>query len=97
MEHQKDFVTWMHLIPDPRIPGMVRYPLCELLLVALIGSLCRLDDWDEIVWFADEQLDWFRKLLPFNNGIASAKTFRTVFRMIDHEAFSGAFIAWSQQ
>lgn len=97
MEQKKDFATWMSVVPEPRIPGMITYPLPELLLVALIGTLCRLDDWDEIVWFAKEQLDWFRKFMPFNNGIASAKTFRTVFRMIDHEAFSDAFIAWGKQ
>jgi len=97
VEQRKDFVTWMSVIPEPRVPGMVMYPLPELLLAALVGGLCRLDDWDEIAWFASEQLDWFRKFLPFENGIASPKTFRTVFRMIDHEAFCDAFIAWASQ
>jgi predicted transposase YbfD/YdcC len=97
MEHKKDFFTWMSVIPEPRVPGMVIYPLGELLLVALIGALCRLDDWDEVVLFSRQHIDWFRKLLPFKNGIASAKTFRTVFRMINHEAFSDAFIAWGRQ
>jgi predicted transposase YbfD/YdcC len=97
MDQKKDFITWMSIVPDPRIPGMVTYPLPELLLVALVGSLCRLEDWDEIAWFAKEQLAWFRKFMPFNNGIASPKTFRTVFRMIDHEAFCDAFITWASQ
>ena len=59
-----------------------------------MGTLCRMEDWDEIVYFAEEQVDWLRRFLPFANGIASAKTFRTVFRALDHGAFSETFTAW---
>jgi len=94
MEEPKDFISWIGIVPDPRIVGMVTYPLGEILLVALVGTLCRMEDWDEIVYFAEEQLEWLRRFLPFGNGIASAKTFRTVFRALDHGAFSEAFTAW---
>ncbi len=52
MEQKRDFIIWMNIVPDPRVPGMVIYPLQEPLLVAFVGTLCRLDDWDEIIWFA---------------------------------------------
>lgn len=94
MARPKDFVSWIGIVPDPRIVGMVTYPLGEILLVALVGTLCRMEDWEEIVYFAEEQLEWLRRFLPFENGIASAKTFRTVFRALDHRAFSEAFTAW---
>ena len=94
MEEPKDFISWIGIVPDPRIVGMVTYPLGEILLVALVGTLCRMEDWDEIVYFAEEQVDWLRRFLPFANGIASAKTFRTVFRALDHDAFSETFTAW---
>ncbi len=94
MEEPKDFISWIGIVPDPRIIGMATYPLGEILLVALVGTLCRMEDWDEIVYFAEEQLEWLRRFLPFENGIASAKTFRTVFRALDHGAFSEAFTAW---
>ncbi len=94
MEEPKDFISWIGIVPDPRIVGMVTYPLGEILLVALVGTLCRMEDWDEIVYFAEEQVDWLRRFLAFANGIASAKTFRTVFRALDHGAFSEAFTAW---
>jgi hypothetical protein len=70
----KDFVSWIGIVPDPRIVGMVTYPLGEILLVALVGTLCRMEDWKEIVYFAEEQLEWLRRFLPFENGVASAKT-----------------------
>ena len=90
----KEFMSLIRIVPDPRIEGMLTYPLGEILLVTLVGTLCRMEDWDEIAYFAEEQLDWFRRFLPFENGIASAKTFRTVFRALDHKAFSEAFTAW---
>jgi len=95
MNDPKDFISWIGIVPDPRIIGMVSYPLEEILLVALVGTLCRMEDWDEIVYFAEEQQEWFRRFLGFENGIASAKTFRTVFRALDHVAFSEAFAAWA--
>ena len=94
MEEPHDLISWIRIVPDPRVIGMVTYPLEEILLVALVGTLCRMDDWDEIVYFAEEQRDWFRRFLPFENGIASAKTFRTVFRALDHKAFSETFTGW---
>ena len=86
MEEPKDFISWIGIVPDPRIVGMVTYPLGEILLVALVGTLFRMEDWDEIVYFAEEQVDWLRRFLPFANGIASAKTFRTVFRALVQHA-----------
>ncbi|HEC14896.1 MAG TPA: transposase family protein [Rhodospirillales bacterium] len=94
MEEPKDFLSLIRIVPDPRILGMVTYPLGEILLVALVGTLCRMEDWDEIVYFAEEQLEWLRRFLPFKDGIASAKTFRTVFRALEHKVFSEAFSAW---
>lgn len=97
MDEPMDFISWIGIVPDPRVLGMVTYPLEEILLVALVGTLCRMEDWDEIVYFAEKQQDWFRQFLAFDNGIASAKTFRTVFRALDHKAFSETFTAWVSQ
>jgi len=44
MEEPKDFISWIGIVPDPRIVGMVTYPLGEILLVALVGTLCRMED-----------------------------------------------------
>ena len=68
MEEPKDFISWIGIVPDPRIVGMVTYPLGEILLVALVGTLCRMEDWDEIVYFAEEQVDWLRRLLGDRGG-----------------------------
>ncbi|PWB95638.1 hypothetical protein C5689_00525 [Methylosinus sporium] len=38
----------MRIVPDHRIPGMVTYPLDEILLTALVGVVCGADDWDGV-------------------------------------------------
>ena len=40
------FLDHMRVVPDHRIPGMVIYPLDELLLATLVGVVCGADDWN---------------------------------------------------
>lgn len=42
------FLDHVRDIEDPRIPGMVLYPLEDMLLTALAGLLCRKEDFDGI-------------------------------------------------
>jgi hypothetical protein len=39
--------------------------------------------------------DWLRGFLPFANGIATAQTFRKVFRLLDSQALARSFAAWA--
>jgi len=43
-------------IDDPRVPGMVFYPLDEVLLSVLVDLLCRGEDFDEIEDICSELL-----------------------------------------
>jgi predicted transposase YbfD/YdcC len=63
----------------------------------LIGVLCRLEEWDEIVYFAEENIEWLRRFYLYENGVASEKTLRTVFSRIDQKAFAAAFTNWAGQ
>lgn len=58
MNEPKNLVEWLEEVPDPHIEKMTTYPLVELLFAALIGVLCRMKKWDDIVCFAEENLDW---------------------------------------
>ena len=61
-------------VEDPRVPGMVLYPLDEILLTVLVGVLCRAEDFDEIEDVGVELLDWLGRILPFKQGVAPAQT-----------------------
>ncbi len=70
-------------LEDPRYEGFVTYPLPEILLAALVGTLCGGEDWKEIVLFCGEKLDLLRQFLLYQNGIASPKTFWRIFELLD--------------
>lgn len=89
------FLDHMRIVPDHRIPGMVTYPLDEILLTTLAAVICGADDWEGVEEVATGALDWLRAFLPFENGIATAQTLRKVFRLLDPEALERGFAAWA--
>jgi len=89
------FLDHMRIVPDHRIPGMVTYPLDEILLATLVGVVCGADDWEGIEEVAEAALDWLRGFLLFTNGVPTAQTFRKVFRLIDTQALAKGFAAWA--
>jgi predicted transposase YbfD/YdcC len=88
------FLEHFSELEDPRYEGFVTYPLPEILLGALVGTICGGEDWEEIVLFCEEKLDVLRRFLPYEDGIASAKTFWRVFELLDSHAFAVCFAAW---
>jgi predicted transposase YbfD/YdcC len=89
------FLDHIRIVPDHRIPGMVTYPLDEVLLATLVGVVCGADDWEGVEGVATGALDWLRGFLPFANGIATAQTLRKVFRLLDTQALQRSFAAWA--
>lgn len=89
------FLDHMRVVPDHRIPGMLTYPLDEILLATLVGVVCGADDWEGIEEIARGTLEWLRGFLPFTNGVPTAQTFRKVFRLLDTQALARGFAAWA--
>ena len=89
------FLDHMRIVADHRIPGMVTYPLDEVLLATLVGVVCGADDWEGVEEVATGALEWLRGFLPFTNGIPTAQTLRKVFRLLDTQALQRGFAAWA--
>lgn len=89
------FLDHMRVVPDHRIPGMVTYPLDEVLLATLVGVVCGADDWEGVEEVATGALDWLRGFLPFANSVPRGQTLRKVFRLLDTEALQRGFAAWA--
>ena len=89
------FLEHIREVEDPRIAGMVLYPLDEVLLTTLVGLLCRAEDFDEIEDVCDELLDWLRRFLPFEQGIAPAQTLRRTLARLDPRRLEEVFAAWT--
>jgi hypothetical protein len=90
----ESFLDHIKVVEDWRVPRMTSYPLDEVLLTLLVELLCRMEDFDEIAMFREEQLDWLRRFLPFENGVAPAQTLRRVLWTLDPKALQGAFPSW---
>lgn len=91
-----NFDSYFSVIQDLRQQGKVLHKLIDILFIAVAGFLAGADDWDIVIMFAEERIDWFKKYLELPNGIPSVHTFRRVFRMIEPKQFEKCFILWTK-
>jgi predicted transposase YbfD/YdcC len=81
-------------LEDPRQSWKVVYPLPEILLVVLCGTLAGAEDFVEIQRWADRKLDFLRRLLPFSKGPPPHGTLNDVMNALPAELFPACFTAW---
>jgi len=82
-------------VTDPRLNRGTNYPLREMIFVALCGAICDCNSWVDIATFGRCKLAWFRKFLPFENGIPSHDTFTELFARLDTLEFYAALESWA--
>jgi len=78
-------------ITDTRQSCKVMYPLQEVLLLVVCGTICACDDYDDIVLWGETHLDFLRRLSPFHWGLPCADWLRVVMNRIDPALFSACF------
>lgn len=81
-------------LEDPRQAWKVLYPLSEILLFVLCGTMAGAEDFVEIERWANKKLAFLRRLRPFANGIPSHDTLNDVMNALPASLFSECFIAW---
>ena len=81
-------------LEDPREGWRVLYPLPEILLLVLCGTLAGMEDFVEIVLWGKERLDFLRRFLPFERGIPSHDALNDVLNALDAELFRSCFTSW---
>src|SRR5690349_20525292 len=101
MEHGREgtkpgFLQVFDELEDPRSRSCP-HRLDELLLVALCAITSGADSWVSVVDWGRMKLDWLKRWLPFDNGIASHDTFSRVFSLLDAKGFEACFIDWMHQ
>lgn len=93
---QAAFLYHFDNLEDPRIDRKKLYPLSEILLIVLSGSVCGTQSWRDLVLFGTEKLDYLRRFLPYKHGVPSKNTFARVLSALDPIAFKSCVIAWIQ-
>jgi predicted transposase YbfD/YdcC len=81
-------------LEDPRQSWKVLFPLPEILLVVLCGTLAGAEDFVEIRRWGQMHEACLRGLLPFEAGIPSHDTLNDVLNTVDGTLFAQCFTAW---
>lgn len=81
-------------LQDPRQAWKVVYPLPEILLIVLCGTMAGAEDFADIERWAKRKLDFLRRFLPFERGIPSHDTLNDVMNALPAALFSECFAAW---
>jgi predicted transposase YbfD/YdcC len=81
-------------VTDPRAQWRGAYPLPEVLLLVVCGTIASCDDYDDIVDWGEAHLTFLRRFLPYFHGIPCTDWLRTLMNRVDPEVFSACFMSW---
>src|SRR5260370_26046424 len=79
------------IIEDAREPHRVAYPLAELLLLAVCGTIADCDDYDHIAGWGATHLDFLRRFLPVYHGGPSGRWLTVMLNPGNPALFSACF------
>jgi predicted transposase YbfD/YdcC len=81
-------------LEDPRQSWRVIYPLSEIMLLVLCATLTGMEDFVEIKLWGEQRIDFLRRFLAYDRGIASHDTLNDVMNALDPVLFKTCFAAW---
>jgi predicted transposase YbfD/YdcC len=81
-------------LEDPRQAWKVVYPLSEILLIVLCGTMAGAEDFADIERWAKRKLAFLRRFLPFARGLPSHDTLNDVMNALPAKLFSECFTGW---
>ncbi len=82
------------VIEDPRQSHRVAYPMAELLLLAVCGTIADCDDYDAIGAWGESHLAFLRRFLPFYHGVPTGRWLTIMMNRINPILFSACFTSW---
>lgn len=82
------------VIEDDREPWRVAYPLPEVLLLVVCGTIADCDDFDFIAEWGEAHLDFLRRFLPYHHGVPTGRWLNALMNRIDPVLFSDVFVSW---
>lgn len=82
------------VIKDARPAHRVAYPMAELLLLAVCGTIADCDDYDAIATWGRTHLAFLQRFLPFYHGVPTGRWLTIMMNRIDPGLFSACFTSW---
>lgn len=93
-EALEEFKRLLGLVPDPRRPQGVRYPLKSVVIIALMAMVAGADDAQSMERWGKINEDWLKDFLKLPHGYPTQDVYLSVFAALHPESFSEMFIAW---
>lgn len=87
-------ISMFQSLEDPRVDRTKDYPLEEILFLVLSAVVSGVNFLTEVEKFGNAKLEWFRTILPYENGIPSHDTIGRVLGMLDPDALETMFASW---
>lgn len=84
----------LSVIADDRETHRVAYPLAEILLLAVCGTIADCDDYDAISDWGEAHLEFLRRFLPYHHGVPSGRWLTIMMNRVGPELFSACFEGW---
>ena len=84
-------------VRDPRRDHLKRFPLPDILVLAVAGMLAGCEDWVDMEDFGEQRAEWFKAQGLFAQGTPSHDTLGRVFRALDAVVVRTCFAQWVQQ
>ena len=71
----KSLADHLAAVPDPRKIRGQRHVLLDIIIIAILGTLSSVDDWEGIEEFAKDQEAWLRTFLELPHGMLPSYCF----------------------
>jgi hypothetical protein len=81
-------------VNDPRLNRTKKHNVIDIISKTIMATISGMQNWIEIVDWAETNEDWLKSFLELPSGIASHDTFGGVFSLINPESFQEAFNEW---
>ena len=81
-------------IEDPRPSHRVAYPLSEVLLLAVCGTIADCDSYEAIGMWGEEHVEFLRQFLPYYHGVPTGRWLTLLMNRINPALFSACFTDW---
>ncbi len=81
-------------LTEPRVERTRYHDLIDIVVIAICGTICGCDSWEDLPRYGKAKFQWLRTFLRLPNGIPSADTFARVFQRLDPSEFMNCMSSW---
>ena len=94
MKTERSFFSIFEALEDPRSDKGKKYPLMDVIILALYGVLIGFEDFTNMSYYLKKREKELKEEFCLEKGVPSHDVFSDVFRALDVENFMRLFVEW---